>query len=57
MTFSTAFEAGEVSSLAPVPIHLPTVLAQVVDAVNVVEQKAVEKVRSSIIPKIDSKNK
>ena len=40
MTFSTAFEAGEVSSLAPVPIHLPTVLAQVVDAVNVVEQKA-----------------
>ena len=40
LTFSTAFEAGEVSSLYPVPTHLPTVLAQVVDAVNAVEQKA-----------------
>jgi CheY-like chemotaxis protein len=40
LTFSTAFEAGEVSPLYPVPQHLPSVLAQVVEAVNSVEQKA-----------------
>ena len=40
LTFSTAFEAGEISALYPVPIHLPSVLRSVMDAVQAVEQKA-----------------
>lgn len=40
LTFSTAFEAGEVSTVNPVAQHLPTILTQVVEAVNSVEQKA-----------------
>ena len=48
LTFSTAFESGEVSTVNPVPQHLPTILAQVVDAVNSVEQKAGGKVEIKV---------
>jgi hypothetical protein len=40
LTFSTTFEAGKVSPGYPVPLHLPSVLAEVVNAVNTIEQKA-----------------
>ena len=40
LTFSTAFDAGEDTHLSHAKLHLPSVLAQVVDSVNAVEQKA-----------------
>eukprot|EP00596_Hydrurales_sp_CCMP1899_P005116 CAMPEP_0119041318 /NCGR_PEP_ID=MMETSP1177-20130426/11544_1 /TAXON_ID=2985 /ORGANISM="Ochromonas sp, Strain CCMP1899" /LENGTH=771 /DNA_ID=CAMNT_0007007269 /DNA_START=1030 /DNA_END=3345 /DNA_ORIENTATION=- len=40
LTFSTTFEAGKVSSLYPVPLHLPSVIAQVADTVKAIAQKA-----------------
>lgn len=39
LTFATTFEAGEISHVTPLPIHIPSLLQEVVQAVNTVEQR------------------
>lgn len=39
LTFATTFEAGKTSPLSPLPVHLPFLLKEAIDAVNAVEQR------------------
>lgn len=39
LTFATTFEAGEISKVTPLPVHIPSLLQQVIQAVNTVEQR------------------
>jgi CheY-like chemotaxis protein len=39
LTFATTFEAGEISQATPFPIHIPSLLLQIIRAVNTVEQR------------------
>ena len=39
LTFATTYEAGKTPPMCVRPIHLPSLLYQVIEAVNAVEQK------------------
>ena len=49
LTFSTTLEAGKLCPLDPKPLHVPSTLAHVIEAVNAIEQKGGRAVRIKLI--------